>query len=105
MFTTALGEPVRRTSFSAQVWRPAVKAAGLPARTRFHDMRHHYASLLIWHGESVKFVQARLGHATAAETLDCYSHLWPDSDDRTREAIDAALGNLADSVRTEGVIN
>ena len=105
VFTTALGESVRRTSFSAQVWRPTVKAAGLPVRTRFHDMRHHYASLLIRHGESVKTVQARLGHATAAETLDVYSHLWPDSDDRTREAVDAALGNLADSVRTEGMIN
>jgi hypothetical protein len=23
--------------------------------------------------------------------LDTYSHLWPDSDDRTREAIDAIL--------------
>ncbi|HYJ76984.1 MAG TPA: site-specific integrase, partial [Actinomycetes bacterium] len=57
------------------------------------------------HGESVKTVQARLGHATAAETLDTYSHLWPDSDDRTREAVDAALGILADSVRTEAVIS
>jgi integrase len=51
-----------------------------------HDLRHYYASLLIRHGESVKTVQRRLGHATAAETLDTYSHLWPDSDDRTREA-------------------
>jgi hypothetical protein len=25
-------------------------------------------------------------------TLDNYSHLWPDSDDRTRDAIDAVLG-------------
>ena len=33
-----------------------------------------------------------LGHATAAETLDTYAHLWPDSDDRTREAIDSVLG-------------
>ena len=44
------------------------------------------------HGESVKTVQRRLGHATAAETLDTYSRLWPDSDDRTRDAIDAVLG-------------
>jgi integrase len=40
----------------------------------------------------VKAVQARLGHASAAETLDTYSHLWPDSDDKTREAVDAYLG-------------
>jgi len=49
-------------------------------------------SLLIRHGESVKVVQARLGHASAAETLDTYSHLWPDSENRTRAAVDEVLG-------------
>jgi len=34
-------------------------------------------------------VQARLGHKSAEETLYTYSHLWPDSADRTRDAIDA----------------
>jgi integrase len=58
----------------------------------FHDLRHFYASLLIRHGESVKVVQKRLGHKSAVETLDTYSHLWPDSEDRTREAVDTALG-------------
>ncbi|MGY1823759.1 tyrosine-type recombinase/integrase [Geodermatophilus sp. SYSU D00079] len=97
VFTTAAGTPMRRTAFSAQVWRPAVRAAGLPVDTVFHSLRHHYASLLIRYGESVKTVQARLGHASAAETLDTYSHLWPDSDDRTREAVDSALGAPADA--------
>ena len=69
-----------------------VATAGAPAGTGFHDLRHYFASLLIRHGESVKTVQSRLGHATAAETLDAYSHLWPDSDDRTRDAIDDVLG-------------
>jgi hypothetical protein len=46
----------------------------------------------IAHGESIKVVQARLGHATAAETLDTYAHLWPDSEDQTRAAIDSVLG-------------
>ena len=47
-------------------------------------------------------MQARLGHASAAETLDTYSHLWPDSEDRTRIAVDAVLGAepAADSPRT-----
>jgi integrase len=49
----------------------------------------------------VKTVQARLGHASAAETLDTYSHLWPDSDDRTRAAVDSVLRRVADSVRTD----
>ncbi len=97
LFTTPAGKPLRRTSFSSTVWRPAVKAAGLDG-VIFHSLRHYYASLLIRHGESVKVVQARLGHATAAETLDTYSHLWPDSEDRTREAIDGVLGSCAPGV-------
>jgi hypothetical protein len=45
-----------------------------------------------------------IGHANAAETLDTYSHLWPDSDDRTREAVDQVLARvLADSLRTEAL--
>ena len=46
-------------------------------------------------------MQARLGHASAVETLDTYSHLWPDSDDRTRDAIDSVLGFTAYGLRTE----
>jgi integrase len=102
VFTTEAGAPLNRTRFSASVWRPAVQRPGLEGVT-FQDLRH-YASLLIRHGESVKVVQARLGHATAAETLDTYSHLWPDSEDRTREAIDAVLGAPADSVRTDRAV-
>jgi len=42
-----------------------------------HALRYHYASLLIRFGESVKVVWARLGRASAAETRDTCSHLWP----------------------------
>ena len=51
--------------------------------------------MLIRHGESVVVVQARLGHARAQETLDTYSHLWPDAEDRTRQAVDNVLGASA----------
>lgn len=54
----------------------------------FHDLRHFYASSLIADGQSVRVVQARLGHETAAETLGTYAHLWPDDEDRTRAAVD-----------------
>lgn len=98
VFTAEDGQPIRRPAFS-RAWRPACNRAGLPKDRTFHDLRHFYASLLIRHGESIKTVQARLGHASAAETLDTYSHLWPDSDDRTRTAVDAAF-SAADSLRT-----
>jgi integrase len=90
IFANERGEPIRRTRFS-DVWRPAAKAAGLSPGTGMHALRHYYASALIRYGESVKVVQSRLGHASASETLDTYSHLWPDSEDRTRAAVEAAL--------------
>ena len=101
VFTTEAGAPLNRTRFSGSVWRPAVKRAGLEGVT-FHNLRHYDASLLIRHAESVKVVQARLGHATAAETLDTYSHLWPDAEDRTREAVDVVLGSCAPGVPRAG---
>lgn len=94
------GAPLTRQTFG-HLWRPVARPAGLPSGQGLHSLRHYYASLLIRYGESVKTVQARLGHASAAETLDTYSHLWPDSDDRTRDAVDSVLSAPADSVRTE----
>jgi integrase len=91
LFTNDRGEPIRRNRFS-EIWRRAVRDADLRPGLRFHDLRHFYASLLIHHGESVKTVQSRLGHASATETLDIYGHLWPDSEERTRAAVDLVLG-------------
>jgi integrase len=92
VFRNEHGSPIRRNRFS-EIWRTAVERSGLPPGTGFHALRHYYASLLIRHGESPTVVQARLGHASVTQTLDTYSHLWPDAADRTREAIDAVLGD------------
>lgn len=76
----------------------------LPEGFRFHDLRHYYASLLISSGLDVKVVQTRLRHASAKTTLDTYGHLWPDSDDSTRAAVDVVMAArreaLADYPRT-----
>jgi len=99
IFTTARGLPVRRTSFGG-TFRQAATRAGvpLPERGGFHELRHHYASLLIASGCSVVVVQKRLGHASAQETLNTYSHLWPDDDQRTIEAVDEVLGTVLSSL-------
>jgi integrase len=102
MFLDDGGRRLRRNRFGESVWRPAVQRVGLPVGTGFHDLRHYYASLLIRHGESVKVVQSRLGHASATETLDTYAHLWPDSEDRTRQAVDSVLGASGDLLGDRG---
>ena len=84
------------------------KVPGLPADFRDHDLRHYFASLLVASGGDVKVVQSRLRHESAKTTLDTYGHLWPDSDDSTRAAIEAVMAAravaVADSLRTEGVV-
>ena len=99
LFTAPDGSMLNR-DYVTRSFNRAAAASHAPAGTRLHSLRHYYASLLIRHGESVKVVQARLGHASAQETLDTYSHLWPDSEDMTRAAIDAVLGASADYLRT-----
>ena len=92
IFKNSHGDPWARRSLLLQFAR-AVKNAKLRKDVTSHDLRHFYASLLIRHGESVKTVQARLGHASAIETLNTYGHLWDDADDRTREAVELAFAN------------
>ena len=81
---------------------------GLPEGFRFHDLRHFYASLLIFSKLDVKVVQARLRHASAKTTLDTYGHLWPDSDETTRAAISGVMAtrshHLAANLRPPGAV-
>jgi integrase len=47
-----------------------------PAGTRFHDLRHFYASALIAENVNPKVIQERMGNATMAETMDTYGKAW-----------------------------
>ena len=83
------------------IWRAAVKAAGLPEGTRFYSLRCYCASALIAANLNPKMIQSRLGHATIGETMDTYGHLFPDSEDLGRGAIQCALaGALAEQDRS-----
>jgi integrase len=103
LFVGTGDDPPHQDTVGSQ-WRRTLRAAGL-SRIKLHDLRHFYASGLIAQGCDVVTVQRSLGHSAATTTLNTYSHLWPTAEDRTRKAagamMNAALGGLADSVRTE----
>lgn len=98
LFVDEWGEPVPYWRWK-RLLAAATKAAGVAVTA--HGFRHFMASALISGGASVKQVQTVLGHSSAVITLRTYAHLWPGDDDRTRNVMDAALGPLADSLRTE----
>ncbi|MCF1594807.1 tyrosine-type recombinase/integrase [Streptomyces muensis] len=72
--TNRHGRPVLIRDFH-QKWRRAVKQAGLPDRTRFHDLKHFYTTTLGGSGKhDPKTVQALSRHAKFSETWDTYAH-------------------------------
>jgi integrase len=82
------------------LWRKAKRAAGV--EYRLHDLRHFYASGLIAAHCDVVTVQRALGHSSAAETLKTYAHLWPDANDRTRQAArELCAQSIAYPMRTQ----
>ncbi len=63
------GRVWRSESYGTRIFRRVVEVAGLPEGTTSHDLRHHYASVLLAAGESVVAVAERLGHSDAALVL------------------------------------
>jgi integrase len=69
---------------------PVLKQAGL-RRIHFHDLRHAFACLLIAPGESPKYIQAQLGHASIQVTMDRYGHLLPNVHQQAAQQLEESL--------------
>ena len=74
LFTTRAGTPVTHIYYGSELFSAAVKRAGL----------------LLAAGGSVVAAAERLGHENASLVLTTYGHLMPDSEERTRRAVDEA---------------
>lgn len=90
VFTNKHGAPLRGNNIRPCL-RPVMARHGFSLGESTHLFRHFYASALIADGRSVKEVQEMLGHASASETYSTYLHLWPESKERCRAAIDNAF--------------
>ena len=69
-----------KSALDKNIKRLAKKAGLLPIRV--HDLRHSHASMLIEMGFSPLEIANRLGHESVKTTLDTYSHLYPDKDQK-----------------------
>lgn len=78
-------------NWRSRVWTEAIRGTEFTVmKLTPHDLRHTAASMAIAAGAEVLVVQTMLGHSSATETLNTYSHLWPDRLDSITAAVDAA---------------
>jgi integrase len=87
VFTNLMGGPVEAQNVVNRHFKPLLVRAGIPP-IRFHDLRHSCLSLLAQRGEPIRDLQALAGHATAAFTLQRYTHHYEASARRTADAMD-----------------
>lgn len=57
-------------------------------RIRLHDLRHSHASMLVEMGFSPLEIANRLGHEKIETTLNTYSHLYPDKQEKLADRLD-----------------
>ncbi len=91
VFPNQTGGLMRPWALTGGTYLRLLRRAGLPESTRFHDLRHTCATLLLSKGVHPKIVQELLGHATISITLDTYSHMLPNMQEEAVDAMESAL--------------
>lgn len=91
---------ILRPRYMSEQFKKLCKASGIELEKgkSIHTLRHTHVSELLTAGASVKAVQERAGHASAATTLDYYAHVMPGED----AAIAADFDGLAERARKAG---
>jgi len=86
-----MGTPLDRRDVTSRQFKPLLRCAKRPETTRFHDLRHTCATLLLTKSVNPKVVSEMLGHSNIAITLDTYSHVLPNMQDSAARAVEEAL--------------
>jgi hypothetical protein len=101
VFTTGLGAPLDPGNVT-RACRRALKAAALPAATRFHHLRHGAATMMLGAGEVVTTVSQSLGHSSPAVTMTIYAHVVPGATRRAAERLAATIKQARTTWRDPG---
>ncbi|MBJ7598298.1 site-specific integrase [Candidatus Nephthysia bennettiae] len=91
VFTDGAGRPhaIQRVE---RAFEEALRKAGIQ-KVRLYDLRHTMATLMLYQGEQLKLVAARLGHANETMVLRKYGHLLPGMDREAAERLGRLLGS------------
>lgn len=87
VFPNRAGKPRDRNGVINKSFKEIKRKGNLPD-IRFHDLRHTCATLLLLKGVHPKIVQELLGHSSISITLDTYSHVLPNMQEKVVEAME-----------------
>lgn len=91
VFTSAEGQPLRRSNLRRREWLPLLKRAATSAEKaaaeagnpdyrfpliRFYDMRHTCNALMGYLGVPIEVARERMGHSSITTTVDVYGHIY-----------------------------
>lgn len=95
VFPSTVGTPWARRAFYRDYKKivDATKELERADEVKWHTLRHTAASLWIMRGADVFTVSRRLGHASAAFTMDTYAHLFKGQQKVAARALDNLLRN------------
>jgi integrase len=77
--------------FSKKIALPLIKKVTGGKVKRFHDLRHFLVSMLIEQGESIKYIQDQVGHASASFTVAVHGHLMPQAKREATAKLEQAI--------------
>ena len=91
VFPSNVGTPMEPGNLHRH-FKSVMKRVGLPSTTRFHDLRHSCATLLLAQGVPLVVVRDMLGHSQISTTADVYGHVLPETQRQATDTLDALLG-------------
>jgi integrase len=89
IFTALDGSPIERRTLHRD-FKGILAKAELP-ESRFHDLRHSAASLLLAQGVPMRNIMELLGHSSITLTADTYSHVMAPALRETADKMDVIL--------------
>jgi integrase len=92
IFPSNVGTPMSPRNI-VRHFKSALAATDLATTTRFHDLRHSCASILLAQGVPLTEVSKLLGHSSIQITADLYGHVYEDVQRETASAMGKLLGS------------
>lgn len=83
------GKPIHPTRLNHK-FHDILEKNNLPL-IRFHDLRHSHASLLLKENVQIKAISERLGHSNVNITMNLYSHIYKETNQKIAKTFDKFL--------------